>query len=245
MEQIIAIGGRMRGLSGNTMRYVGFILALGLASATAGCSAVPDARPISLDSAEAERVRSALVNRPAPTNDEGLRLALMARFRIGGVQRTAPGFLEYHGPRDFRVTVASESGAVLFDGRVNWAGVTILRHRPEFEVQSLEALFADLARAFEPPMTLDGLEAGAQRMVLTRRMGDTYRYTWIFDRADGDLVNAEVELDVFDTLRIDYGRHLPGGWPAELHLARGAKEYDVNLAFAPMPLAQSPGDGGK
>jgi hypothetical protein len=103
------------------------------------------------------------------------------------------------------------------------------------DVGALEAFFADLVRAFEPPATLEGLEAGAQWMILTRRMGDTHRYTWIFDREDGKLVNAAVEMDVFDTLHIAYGQNLADGWPAELYLERRAKDYDMDLSFMQVP----------
>jgi hypothetical protein len=212
------------------MRYDTPILAM-IVAAVAACSAVPDARPIALDSAAAVRVRAAMANRPVPTSEAGLRLPFVASFRIGNVRQTAAGVLEYHAPRDFRLTVGSDSGTVLFDGRVNWAGVTILRHRPDMDVGALEAFFADLVRALEPPATLDGLEAGAQWMILTRRMGDTHRYTWIFDRVDGKLVNAAVEMDVFDTLHIEYGTNLADGWPAELYLERRAKDYDMDLSF--------------
>jgi hypothetical protein len=210
-----------------------------VAALLATCGAVPDARPISLDSPDAQRVREALARWPHPAADAPLRRAFSAVMRFGNVRTTATGTLEYYAPRDFRVMAATADGAILFDGRFNWGGAMILRERPGVDSDAIEMLLADMVRAFELPARLEGLEAGAKQMVLTRTRGDAHECTWIFDRADGRLVQTQVDMGLLDMLRIYYGGYSLQGWPGQLRLVRFARQYEVSFSFADERLSEA------
>jgi hypothetical protein len=219
------------GMKIDDMRQLGILVMVLAGAALAACGAVPDARPIALDSPEVQRVRAALAGWPRPGAEAPLRRSFAAGVRLGDLRVAAHGTVEYYAPRDFRVTAATEDGALVFDGRVNWGGAILLRGRPGLDAGAFEALLADMVRAFEMPAELEGIEAGATKMALTFRKADGYDYTWIFDRADGRLRETEVDLGLFDTLRITYGDYSAQGWPGQLRLVRFACRYEVSFSF--------------
>jgi hypothetical protein len=204
------------------------ILAVALLAA---CGAVPDARPIALDSPDAQRVRDALAHWPHADTLVSRRFPFSADVRHGSAHTTAAGTLEYWAPRDFRVTAAGDDGAIVFDGRFNWGGAMILRQRAGLDSEPIEDLLRDMARAFEMPGRLEGLRAGAAKMVLTRTLADAHEYTWIFDRTDGRLVETDVDMGPLDMLRIYYEGYAPEGWPLHLRLVRFARPYEVTFSF--------------
>jgi hypothetical protein len=198
----------------------------------AECGVVPDARPISPEGGEAQRVRQALARWPRPPADAPLRLRFTAAVRLGNLRMKATGTMVYYGPRDFRVTALAEDGGVLFDGRVNWGGALILEAREGLDREMLEALLTDMSRSFEMPASLDGLRAGASQMALTATPGGAYECTWVFDRANGRLEREEIDLGLLDVLRIRYGALLARGWPEELSLVRLGRRYEASFSFA-------------
>ena len=125
-----------------------------------------------------------------------------------------------------------QDGAVLFDGRFNWGGAMILRQGPGIDADALEDLLTDMARAFEAPARLDGLRAGATKMVLSRTLADAHEYTWIFDRADGRLVETDVAMGLLDVLRIYYEGYSSQGWPLHLRVVRMARQCAVTFSFS-------------
>ena len=205
----------------------------------AGCQGVPWAQPISLASPEADRVKAALANWPKVAKDDVLRRPFFLTLHVAGLRTTASGILEYHGPRDFRVTAATEMGAILFDGRVNWAGATVLRHMPGVDTGAIEAMLRDMVRAFDLPTDLDGLKAGDSKLEISRELADTHRYTWIFNRADGRLLQTQVDLGLLDVLRINYEGYSTRGWPKELQVTRRARLYDVSFTFTDDSVAET------
>jgi hypothetical protein len=202
------------------------LAALGLAA----CEAVPNARLLPAQSPEAERVKAALADWPRPAVGAALRRPFQATIHAAGLPHAVAGVLEYYGPRDFRITAVTETGAILFDGRVTWAGVTILRQASGIGAGVAEALLGDLTHAFELPADLRGLKAGDEKLVLRRRLGDERDYTWIFNRGDGRILEAAVARG-FDTLHVFYRGYSAGGWPEELHVVRWARQYDVTFSF--------------
>lgn len=209
--------------------------------ALAGCQGVPWAKPISLESPEAERVKAALANWPQVSKDDVLRRPFFLTLHVAGLRTTASGILEYHGPRDFRVTAATEMGAILFDGRVNWGGATVLRHMAGVDTGAIEAMLRDMVRAFDLPTDLDGLKAGDTQLEISRELADAHRYTWIFDRADGRLLQTQVDLGLLDVLRINYDGYSARGWPKELQVTRRARLYDVSFTFTDEAVAGGQG----
>src|SRR5689334_4122720 len=114
------------------------------------CGPHYNTRPISLTSAESNRVERGLEAWPTP-GDDAIRRPLFATIHWNGRRMTASGVLEYDGPRDFRLTAANELGAVLFDGRMSWAGVTVWRHADGLDAGVVEMLLSDLSRSLELP----------------------------------------------------------------------------------------------
>ena len=203
-----------------------FLAALALAA----CEAVPNARPVLPGSPEVRRVKEALADWPRPAPGAALRRPFFAEIDAAGRRITAKGVLEYHGPRDFRVTTVAEDGSILFDGRVNWAGAMILRQTPGIDTAVVEALLADLTRAFDPPVELRGLKTGDEKMVLARRLGDDHDHTWIFSRGDGRLLETTVTQGL-DTLHVAYGGYSARGWPEELRVTHWTRRYEVSFSF--------------
>jgi hypothetical protein len=213
------------------MKRLIYMLGLVAAVCLAGCESIPGARAISLQSPDAVRVRASLANWPRPEPGGELRRPFFATMRVAGIRTTAQGILEYRGPRNFRVTAVTEMGVILFDGRVDWGGVTVLRQMPGLQTAAIEAMLTDMVRAFDLPKDLDGLKAGDSKLVISRKLADTHDYTWIFNREDGRLMQTEVSLGLLDTLRIGYEGYTARGWPKDLQVARRARLYDVSFTF--------------
>lgn len=205
----------------------------------AGCGTVPGAHPVALISPEADRVQAALDHWPkVPPGGAAIKRPFFTTIHAAGQRTTASGILEYYGPRDFRITAATEMGVILFDARMNWAGVTVLRQMPGLSSYIVETLVGDLSRALELPDKLDGLEAGDEKMILKKRSADTHQYTWIFDRATGKLLQTDVDLGTFDTLHITFRGYTATGWPEDVEMVRKARMYDVSFTFTDNKMVQ-------
>jgi hypothetical protein len=197
------------------------------------------ARFVGAPSPEAQLVRDALARWPLPTKGTALKRPFFATIHAAGMRTTASGMLEYHGSRDFRVTAVTEMGVILFDGRVNWAGATVIRQMPGLDATVIETLLSDLTRGFELPADLAGLKAADDKLALELHLADTHRYTWTFSRDDGRLLQTDVNLGLFDTLRITFRKYTPAGWPEEMQVVRKARLYDVSFSFTDKSVAQS------
>jgi hypothetical protein len=196
----------------------------------AECGAVPEGRAISPASPEVERVRAALGRWPPSTGGVPQRRPFAVEMRLGKLRAKGTGTMEYFGPRDFRVTALGEDGRVIFDGRLNWGGPIVLGGPAELDKGAFEGLLVDLSRGFEMPSRLEGLRAGTSQMALTGAPGGAQEFTWIFDRAEGRLVETEVNMGTLDVLRVYYGDY-SGAGPARLRLLRLARQYDVAFVF--------------
>jgi hypothetical protein len=206
-------------------------MTIGAALVLAACQAIPNAQRVASGGADEQRVAAALAHRPMPSIP-GIRKSFYATVHLAGIKSESPGTFEYHGPRDFRITAIKATGEMVFDVRLNWAGVSVLQIKSTLPKAAVEMLATDIAHAFETPISLDGLEAGDDKMVLERRMGDGNRYRWIFDRATGELMQEDVDLGLLDTLHIYFrGGYSPDGWPREVEVSRRARVYDVLLRF--------------
>ncbi len=195
------------------------------------CQAVPNAKRVEAGGVDEQRVAAALAHWPQPSFD-GIRRNFDATVHLAGVKAESPGVLEYHGPRDFRITAAKASGEMVFDVRFNWAGATVLRLKPGLPKAAVEMLATDIAHAFELPTGLDNLKAGQEKMVLEQRKGDGNHYRWIFGRATGELLQEDIDLGLLDTLHIYFrGGYTAEGWPREVQVSRPARLYDVSLKF--------------
>jgi hypothetical protein len=204
----------------------------------AGCSAVPNAHRVKLQDPDAQRVVEGLEKWPRPAKGAAVKRPFFATIHAAGTRTTASGMLEYYGPHDFRLTAVTEMGVILFDGRVNWAGVTVLRQMPGLDKGVIETLLEDLARGFDVPAALDGIKAGDSRMILERKLGDTHKYSWIFDRDSGRLRETDVELGFLDTLHINFNGYTAQGWPGEMTVVRKARLYDVAFTFTDSPVVE-------
>src|ERR1051325_1791612 len=92
-----------------------------------GCQA--QTTPIAEMSPTFQRVGQSLELWPEiDTGSPGLKRPFFTTVRRAGKLPTASGVLDSHNPRVFRLPAITELGVVLFDARVNWAGVTVLRH---------------------------------------------------------------------------------------------------------------------
>lgn len=202
------------------------LLALGLGA----CAGEPKTLPVSMPRIETQRVQAALARWPA-TPDSAIKRPFFATIRLAGRRTTASGVLEYYGPRDFRLTAATEMGVILFDGRVNWAGVTVLRHMPGLEKNLVEILLRDLSRAFELPPDLQGLSIGERRITLEKTLADTNKYTWTFDLATGLLRSTAIQLGLLDTLSVEFRSYNARGWPEDLLITRKARLLEVAFTF--------------
>ena len=187
---------------------------------------------------EGERVRAAFEQWPEASDKvTGIRRTFFTTIHAAGHRTTAVGVLRYYGPRDLRMTAMTEMGAVLFDVRVNWAGVTVLRTMPGLEPSVVGDLVKDLSAAFTPPPLLGALDSGHDPWVLRRTDANEYKYKYTFSPADGRLKQQEVSIGVFDTLTIMYRGYSGKGWPQELYISRPARLYTIAISFTEEPLA--------
>jgi hypothetical protein len=220
------------------MRTITFITATLLAAAVAGCGSLQPTTPVSTTSGPAQRVAVALQHWPAPAEGgPAIKRPFFATIHAMGRRTTATGIMQYYGPRDFRITAATELGNVLFDGRVNWAGVTVLRHMPGLNSMIVEQLLRDLTRAFELPRDLNGLVMEPNSLVLKKTLADTHKYTWTFSPS-GLLRSTDIELGAFDTLHADFRSYNGMGWPEDLQVTRKARMFDVSFSFTDNNVVQ-------
>jgi hypothetical protein len=202
-----------------------------------GCDAAPTIGPRAATrpfSPEALQVQAALAQWPdASDRVIGLRRTFFTTIHAAGKRTTASGILHYYGPRDLRVTAITEMGAVLFDARINWAGVKVIRTMPGLDAAIVETLVHDLALAFIPPPTpaLGRLEIKRDAWILHQSDGDNYKYAYTFNPADARLRQQDVALGAFDTLHILYTRYNSRGWPQDLHISRPARLYTIAITF--------------
>lgn len=220
------------------------LAALLLLAALPACQATHPTTPISAPSPELKRVKAAIDQWPVvpPDSVEGLKRPFFATIRILNQRTTASGILDFHDPRDFRITAITEMGVILFDARMNWAGVTVLRQMPGLPTASVEALVSDLSIALRLPASLDGLtpSSNGATLLLKRTEPDTHKYTWTFDAASGRLKQIDADLGAFDTLHVQFHAYDTRGWPAELTVTRKARFYTINLSFTEDPVARRP-----
>jgi len=214
------------------------LLALLISVVFGACQFTPTV-PVAALSPEAQRVSQALAQWPEiDAGAPALKRPFFATIHILGRRVTASGVLQYHSPRDFRITAVTEMGVILFDARMNWAGVTALRQMPGLDTSIVESLVSDLSKAFQLPDNLDGLAQKGNFLILNRTEADTNKYTWLFDPSTGRLHQIDVDIGPFDTLKIEYPRYNAHGWPEELTVTRKARFYMINLSFTDSALAK-------
>ncbi len=218
------------------------ILASGMV--VAGCQTQPATIAITAPTAEQQRIEEAAAQWPEiSTSEPALKRSFFATIHIAGRRTTASGLLQYHNPRDFRITAATEMGVILFDGRMNWAGVTVLRSIPGVDKGIIATLVRDLATAFQLPKSFDGAVAKNGVVTIRQTGADTNKYTWAFDARTGRLRQTQVDLGLFDTLYINYLRYNPRGWPEELTVIRKARFYNISLTFTDDSFARHDASG--
>jgi hypothetical protein len=194
---------------------------------------------VSAPTPEMQRIDAAMEAWPKSASDApAIKRPFFATIHIAGHRTTASGLLQYHNARDFRITAATEMGVILFDGRMNWAGVNVLRSMPGIDRGIIGTLITDLTTAFQLPESLKGIEAkgaaatgGPTALVLKKQGADTDHYTWTFDARTGRLRTLEVDKGLFDTLHIDYVRYDARGWPQEMTVTRKARLYTISFTF--------------
>jgi hypothetical protein len=192
-------------------------------------------------SPQAQRVSEALSAWPeAPKGASAIKRPFFTTIHLAGRRVTASGVLEYHSARDFRITAATELGVILFDARMNWAGVTVLRQMPGLNRMIVDSLVCDLSKAFMLPDSLDGLGRQGNMLVLTHTDAESNHYTWEFDPASGRLRETVVKLGTFDTLLVDFPRYNAHGWPEEMTLTRKARFYTISLTFNDGSIVRRP-----
>jgi hypothetical protein len=217
-------------------------MATGLIAAAffAGCQASHTVA-VSAMSPESQRVSQALEAWPeAPVGAPGLKRPFFTTIHLAGKRVTASGVLEYHSARDFRITAATELGVILFDARMNWAGVTVLRQMPGLDKLIVDSVVRDLSKAFELPASLDGLGQQGNVLLLSHTDAESNHYTWVFDPSSGRLRETAVKLGAFDTLLVEYPRYNAHGWPEEMTLTRKARFYMINLTFNDGSIVRRP-----
>jgi hypothetical protein len=223
------------------MRYALIGLAL-LGLSVSGCE-TPSVVNVSAPSPEMQRAQAAMAEWPnVPADAPALKRSFFATIHIAGHRTTASGLLQFHNARDFRITAATEMGVILFDGRMNWAGVMVLRTMPGIDPGIIESLLKDLATAFQLPESLNGIQTkgsgAAAELMLKRQGADTDHYTWIFDGSTGRLRETDVDKGLFDTLHIQYLRYDMRGWPEEMTVARKARLYTISFTFTDGAMAE-------
>ena len=203
-----------------------------LAMVLAGCDSMSATTPVSLTSSEADKVATAIARWPAAEpGGSPIKRPFFTTIHAAGRRTTASGVMQYYGPRDFRMIAATEMGAVLFDGRMNWAGVTVLRTLPGLDKSIVSMILTDMSHAFALPADLKGLSVGTDRIVLRKTMGDTYRYTWVFSPETGQLRTTDIDYGILDTLHVEYRAYNAAGWPEEMVVTRKARLLDISLSF--------------
>jgi hypothetical protein len=233
-------GGKRKELLMRAVTYLKYPTMLAPALLLAACQVTPT-MPVSSMSPELERVSQSLASWPkAPTGATGIKRPFFTTIHAGGRRVTASGVLDYHSARDFRMTAVTEMGVILFDGRINWAGVTVLRQMPGLDARIVESLVSDMSKAFTLPESLDGLALKDGSLVLSKTGADTNRYTWLFDPGSGRLREIAVKMGAFDTLYVRYLRYNVQGWPEEITLTRKARFYTIHLTFNDGSIVRRP-----
>jgi hypothetical protein len=222
------------------MRHALIITAfLALTCTLSACQQVQSTTAIAALSADQQRVSNAMAAWPnIPAASPALQRTFFATIHIAGRRTTASGILSFHNARDFRITAVTEMGVILFDGRMNWAGVTILRSMPGVDESIVGTLVHDLAIAFQLPTSLTGSSTKDGALVVKQTGADTNKYAWTFDSHSGHLRSTDVSLGLFDTLHIDYLRYNTQGWPQEMTVSRKARLYTISFTFTDDTFAQ-------
>ena len=212
----------------------------------AGCGTAPVATNVAALSPVQQRIQEADAQWPSIAAAEpALKRPFFATIHIAGHRTTASGLLQYHNPRDKLITANTELGVNHFDGRMNWAGDTVLRCMPGIDKSIIATLLHDLATAFQLPNSVGpGVEKGDD-FVVHETGADTNKYTWTFDARTGRLRETEVALGLFDTLHISYLRYTPIGWPSEITLIRKARLYTISLSFTDDTVAERDAFGSR
>jgi hypothetical protein len=209
-----------------------------------GCEFIPNTKPVSLSSTEATRVAGAIARWPmVKPGEEPIRRTFFTTLHWGGQRVTAQGVMNYYGPRDFRMTAVTELGVILFDGRINWGGVTVLRSFPGLDKGVVESLIRDISRGLELPESLAGLAGNTQALYLRKTLSDTHRHTWTFDLGTGVLRSTEVKLGMTDTLYVDYKAYDSRGWPEEVAVRRQARGLTAEFTFTDNTVVKQDGGG--
>jgi hypothetical protein len=221
------------------MRHSRKILMLLTLTAVAGCRVVPTT-PIAEGSPQSEKITAAIAQWPkVDVGLPGLKRPFFATIHISGRRITASGILDYHSHRDFRITAVSELGLVLFDARMNWAGVTVLRRMPELPKVIVQTFVEDMSLIFKLPATLKDLVRKGDEIVL-ERTEDGSDYRWSFNPSTGRLMQTEVDRGFADKLIADFRRYTDQGWPDDFTVTRQARGYSLSLTFSDGSLAQKP-----
>jgi hypothetical protein len=229
------------------MRHTLIVLLLLGGCAVMGCQTAPSPTTnIGAPSPVQQRIQEADAQWPSvAAADPALKRPFFATIHIAGHRTTASGLLQYHDARDFRITAITEMGVILFDGRMNWAGVEVLRSMPGIDKSIIETLLRDLATAFQlPPSLAGGVEKGGA-FVVHDTGADTNKYTWTFDAHSGRLRETDVALGLFDTLHISYLHYNSAGWPSEISVTRKARLYTISLSFTDDAVAQHDAFGSR
>jgi hypothetical protein len=187
----------------------------------------------------APRVRLALQPPPPPR----LVGAMLRRFprqidrsffatvQVGGKRFTAIGRLHSFGPRDFRITVATEMGQLLFDARWNWAGLHLLRITHRISPMAAKFVCDNISYALRVPRSAAGLREKRYYAVLHRRDDAGHSFRYVFAGRLGRLVKDRVDLSFFDTLHVQYRRYTHGGLPQKIVLYRPLAAMLVEITF--------------
>jgi predicted NBD/HSP70 family sugar kinase len=147
-------------------------------------------------SPEGQRVSQALARWPEVVTDKaGLKRPFFATIHVAGRRTTASGILDYHGPRDFRITAVTELGVVLFDARMNWAGISVLRQMPGLDKSLVQTLVGDLSLAFHLPSSLQGLAMKAVAALAEALWGAGSSYRNVFYVTLGTGIGTGMVLD--------------------------------------------------
>ena len=175
---------------------------------------------------------AALDQWPDPADfPDGLHRHFFTTIHAGGKRTTATGILRYYGEHDFRITVITELGAVLFDARSSTDDATVYRSLPGLDTSIVQTLFSDLSQSFIEPSSLEGLELRKTQWVLHQTDTRRFKHTFEFNPDDGRLQTQNVSMGLFDTLQIAYKHYNVHGWPDELQISRPARLYAISISF--------------
>jgi len=182
----------------------------------------------------AELAQASATTQQALAWPRDFRCPFAAVITFAGRRIEAVGTLDYHTPRDFRLTATTPDGQLLFDARYNWAGCHNLHASAAVPDSAVGGMCRDVSLALERPQLTGPLHIKDGLALASRTDQYLRHFTYYFPPGVERPEKTTVLLGTFDTLTIHYRRYNARGWPVEVVFDRPYRFYRTVITLAPV-----------